>query len=190
MSVNLLDIVKKNLGLHKIKKVDPNLQVVKNKDEYKMEQAILPAILAGIYNLARNEEGLNNLATAQPDSWTAVIFGQNTETVVEKISKYCSASIEEVKSKMNLTATEAIEVIRKEASGKKNALKAIIHSQRNNILPFLPADLQLGYLLNDNTIDDRTNKMQGPLSSLMHKIESGFSGNETIEEANSKHDFF
>jgi hypothetical protein len=29
--------------------------------------------------------------------------------------------------------------------------------------------------LQDETIDDRTNKMEGPISNLMHNIEKGFS---------------
>jgi hypothetical protein len=40
----------------------------------------------------------------------------------------------------------------------------------------LPAAMQLGYLLNDNAMDDRTNKMEGPVSSFMHTIENKLSG--------------
>ena len=31
-------------------------------------------------------------------------------------------------------------------------------------------------LLNDDSLDDRTNKMEGPISNLMHTIENKFSG--------------
>jgi hypothetical protein len=40
----------------------------------------------------------------------------------------------------------------------------------------LPPALQMGDLLNDNTMDDRTNKMEGPISSMMHSIENKLSG--------------
>jgi hypothetical protein len=56
-----------------------------------------------------------------------------------------------------------------------------MHNQRNNILPFLPAELQMGELLHDNTLDDRTNKMEGPVSSIMRAIGGGFS-NEDAEK--------
>ena len=48
--------------------------------------------------------------------------------------------------------------------------------QRHNILVYLPAALQLGDLLNDNAMDDRTNKMEGPVSNFMHNIENKLSG--------------
>ena len=53
-----------------------------------------------------------------------------------------------------------------------------MHGQRNNILPFLPAELQMGELLHDNTLDDRTNKMEGPVSSIIRAIGGGFSNGE------------
>jgi hypothetical protein len=38
--------------------------------------------------------------------------------------------------------------------------------------------MQLGRLLEDDSLDDRTNKMEGPISNFMHSIENKFSGNE------------
>jgi len=34
----------------------------------------------------------------------------------------------------------------------------------------------MGDILNDDTLDDRTNKMEGPISNFMHSIENKFSG--------------
>jgi hypothetical protein len=48
--------------------------------------------------------------------------------------------------------------------------------QRHHILVYLPASLQLGELLNDSGMDDQTNKMEGPISNLVHNIENKFSG--------------
>ncbi|MEO7924436.1 MAG: hypothetical protein ABIR30_12220 [Chitinophagaceae bacterium] len=46
-----------------------------------------------------------------------------------------------------------------------------MNDQRHNILVYLPAALNLGDLLKDESLDDRTNKMEGPVSNFMHKIE-------------------
>ena len=48
-------------------------------------------------------------------------------------------------------------------------------NQRTQILTRLPAALNMGELLQDSTIDDQTNKMEGPMSGLMHGIEKIFS---------------
>ena len=43
-------------------------------------------------------------------------------------------------------------------------------------------------LLEDNTMDDRMNKMEGPVSSFMHKIETIFTSRESQEAADKKKD--
>jgi len=53
MSINLLEIVQKNLGYPTLQKIDPNTQVVvaddKKPDEDKFSQAAIPAVLAAFY---------------------------------------------------------------------------------------------------------------------------------------------
>jgi hypothetical protein len=51
-----------------------------------------------------------------------------------------------------------------------------MNSQRHNILVYLPAALNIGDVLNDEGLDDKTNKMEGPVSNFMHKIENTLSG--------------
>ena len=55
-------------------------------------------------------------------------------------------------------------------------IRLFMSSQRHNILVHLPAALQLGDFLHDNAMDDRTNKMEGPVSNVMHTIENKLSG--------------
>ena len=50
--------------------------------------------------------------------------------------------------------------------------------QRSNILKHLPAELHAGELLNDPAMDDSTNKMEGPMSGMMHTIEKIFSSSK------------
>jgi hypothetical protein len=46
-----------------------------------------------------------------------------------------------------------------------------MNSQRHSILSHLPAAMKMGDVLNEETFDDRTNKMEGPVSSFLHRIE-------------------
>ncbi len=63
-------------------------------------------------------------------------------------------------------------------------VKNFLTGQRHNILLYLDPALQLGKYIEDDTIDDSTNKMEGPVSGLMHKIGQIFSesGNDKKEE--------
>jgi hypothetical protein len=81
----------------------------------------------------------------------------------------------------NEAASETTRLIREEVKNDNSnlAIQQLVESQRNLFLPYLSDALQVGLLLGDGPIDDRTNKMEGPISSLMHSIESGFNGNES-----------
>jgi hypothetical protein len=85
---------------------------------------------------------------------------------------------------MNVIATETIAAMKEQldANADIKAVKTFFLNQRNNILPYLPTELNLGELLEDNTIDDNTNKMEGPISSLMNSIGSAFSNPVTEED--------
>lgn len=65
-------------------------------------------------------------------------------------------------------------------------VKIFFKSQINNILLYLPPTLHIGELLHDNTLDDNTNKMEGPISSLINRIGDAFSTPVTEDEVNKK----
>ena len=58
---------------------------------------------------------------------------------------------------------------------KENSLVDLLTNERHKILISLSPGLQAGKLFNDESIDDNTNKMEGPLSILLNKIEDVFS---------------
>ena len=58
---------------------------------------------------------------------------------------------------------------------KEKFLEDLLSNERHKILPCLPPGLKTGRLFNDETIDDNTNKMEGPVSSLINKIKDVFS---------------
>ena len=183
MTTNIIEVVQKNLETSKLKKVDPNIQETKNKymqdESEKLAQAGVSAVLTGFYSFLGNEEGGKALLSAEPaEEWLPILFKDKSAEVVEKVSRYAGVSTEISQSYMTEVAHEAASSIKQlsgtDASPEK--VKAYMQGQRHNILVVLPAALQLGDLLGNDSLDDRTNKMEGPISNFIHKIENTFSG--------------
>lgn len=86
---------------------------------------------------------------------------------MEAIAAYSGHTTEYTIPKLNSIAKEAISLISEQVkTGTIMDVKRLLADSRNDVLPFLPASMQIGVLLNDDTLDDRTNKMEGPISSL------------------------
>jgi len=183
MMTNIVEIVQNDLGFPAIEKVDPNSQEARTTEykssREKLAQSAIPAVLAGFFSLTRNDSGCNYVLTGvAPRNWLDTIFGNKKDKAVEKISHYAGISMKDAASNMEDIARDTVTILHETAGEKPTAekLKSYMSSQRHNILIYLPAALQLGELLNDNAMDDRTNKMEGPVSSLMHSIENKLSG--------------
>ena len=195
MAINILEELVKKMNLPALKKVDPNTQQVEVKTdeerEHKLMQAIAPAAVAGIYDAARSEEGLSYLAgSAVSQDWLALLFGNNAPGVKQRIADYTHNSPNDVQIHFNTIATIAVEILRMNTSGDDNkvSVRDLAGSQRDWFLPYLPAELKIGSSLEDDTMDDRMNKMEGPVSSLMHKVETMFTGQESKESADRERD--
>jgi len=194
MSVNLLEELKKRLDLPDIKKVDPNSQQVEVKTEkekeFRLTQAIVPAAVAGVYDCARSEKGLAFLAgNDTPPDWLTLFFGNNADGVLKNLENYTGNSAESIRTHFNSVSAEAVKILREHAAGedRQASIRNIAGMQRKLFLPYLPAELHIGALLEDETMDDRMNKMEGPVSGFMHRVENIF-GRESRDEANKKRD--
>jgi hypothetical protein len=182
---NIIETIQKNLDYPAVKKIDPNIQ--ETTDNYKqtkvekLAQAAIPAVLAGLYRLSRKNDCAEQIIHLQANNNAGLlpqIFDGQENTAVEKVARYGDASETEVKNHMEIIAGEAIRLIRKEVGENANGVKvkSYLSDQRHNVLSYLPAAMQFRDLLDDDTLDDRTNKMEGPVSNLMHKIEDKLSG--------------
>lgn len=185
MPINLLETLQTQLGYPALQKIDPNTQVVKENintpDEHRFSQAALTAVLTALYNYSHTDIGAEKIRTSSTaTTWADLIFTDNQQSVVKRIGDYANYTSENVITRLNSIATVAVTIFQEQlpADATMHHVKKFMHTQRNNILPFLPADLQLGELLHDNTLDDRTNKMEGPVSSMMRAIGDGFSNGE------------
>ncbi len=189
MSVNLLELVQQNLGYPALQKIDPNTQKMvideQTPDEDKFSQAAIPAVLTGLYKYVQSDEGA--AAFLQSDdgtNWMNKIFDDNKKEAIQTISAYTKQPGEVPKAKMNAIATEAVKIVKENlpADAAIKDVKVFFNDQKNNILLYLPAALNMGELLHEDALDDGTNKMEGPVSSLIKNIGDAFSGSTTGEE--------
>ncbi|HMR92157.1 MAG TPA: hypothetical protein PKC69_07575 [Chitinophagaceae bacterium] len=187
MPENIIEAIRGSMNLPPLTKIDPNDQEPKHAEGLsipeRLAQAALPAVMAGFFRYTRTDNGCNTiLAGGHGQTWLQEIFENKKEEAVQKVADYAGTTTDEAESLMEDIAQEAVLIIHQTMDNKHTAekLREYIGGQRHNILVYLPAAMQMGYLLEDNSIDDRTNKMEGPVSSLMHKIgDSLTKGDET-----------
>lgn len=182
MSINLLETVQKNLNYPPLQKIDPNTQRVviddSTPDEDKFSQAAIPAVLTALYRFVQSDDGAETfLRGDNSTNWVSKIFDDHKQEAVQTISAYALQSKADPIAKMNAIANETVNVVKAKlpAGADIKELKLFFSNQRSNILLYLPAALNMGDLLHDETLDDNTNKMEGPISSLMQSIGNAFS---------------
>ena len=191
MSINLLEKVQQNLHYPTVQKIDPNTQLIANNnseiEEDKFSQVAIPAVLTGLYKFSTTEEGAKEILKADyTTNWVNKIFDENNRQVIEDIAAKLNKPKDVAVEQMNGIADEAIKLVHEnlpETATEKDVMQ-FFSNQVNNFLPYLPASLHMGNALNDTSLDDNTNKMQGPISSLMHSIGNAFSTPETKEDTN------
>ncbi|MEO8174850.1 MAG: hypothetical protein ABI581_17260 [Sediminibacterium sp.] len=181
MSIQITEEVQRRLSFPSLQKIDPNTE---SKDQeihemiFPLTQAAIMTALAGLYKITRTTEGsVRLLLTGKSTGWLNEVYGENLQSTYEQVALYTHSSINEVQKLVKQVADTSILILHEQLAGNISAesFTNFMSSQRDNILAYLPAGLHLGELLHDPSIDDNTNKMEGPVSSLMHKIENIFS---------------
>jgi hypothetical protein len=179
MSINIAEEVQKRLQYPPLQKINPNTQSAEeNKIHYAVTQAAVLTALAGLYKITRTTEGcVRLLLTGRTAAWLEDVYGDNLDKTLEQVADYANTPVAEVEKLVRASADSAIVILHEQLANNINvgSFKNFMSGQRNHILVYLPAGLQLGEMLHDPTLDDNTNKMEGPVSSLMHKIEGIFS---------------
>ena len=191
MAINIIEAIQQSLGAPELQKIDPNTQEVKRPENITAEnyiwQAAIPTVLLGLYKFSGDETGNAAIVNGTLSlNLLGSIFGEKKDAVIESVANYTGNTTEYAAEKMELVADTAIHLIQKNITGdvSDSAVKTFLINQRNNILVYLPAELQIGKVLGDNTIDDRTNKMEGPMSSHMHWLEKFFPSTDRKKEEN------
>ena len=180
MSINIAEEVQERLQFPPLQKIDPNTENTRqetNEMVYPATQAAVMVAVAGLYKLTRTTEGSVKLLSSGKHAWLKEVYAENYQQTLLHVSKYTSGSIEEIESLVDKSADTAVLILHEQLAGNVNAESVMnfMSGQRDQLLVYLPAGLQLGDMLKDPMLDDNTNKMEGPVSSLMHKIENIFS---------------
>jgi len=177
---NLILHIQKNLGYPELHKIDPNTQDVKPDEKifgtHTNAQAAIPAVICGICSRLNSSEGVELIMAANHQNSIDMIFGKEKTELINRIAEYSNTSNEVVCQECEHVANEAVRLIKEHlpGTGSPGDIAFFLNEQRANALLYLPASIQLGRLINDNQLDDRTHKMQGPVSSLMHVVEKQF----------------
>jgi hypothetical protein len=176
MGTNIIEAIQKNLGYQPLKKVDPNMQEIKGAKktaaEDKLSQAAIPAVLAAMIKYSDGKDGINLLSDEHKD-WLGIIYSGKENEAIKKVAGYAGVSDGEAERHMENISDEAVRIIKDEVrTPDAEKLRQYMNSQRHNVLGHLPAAMNMGDFLNEETFDDRTNKMEGPVSGFLHRIEN------------------
>jgi hypothetical protein len=182
--MNIIETIQKNLGFVTLKKIDPNTQEITGRDidmgNSALAQASIPAILLGIYNNLEQNPDLSML-DLQEGKKLERVFGKCTDIVVKKIIEY--SKIKDIHSLQQLEhiATESMRVVKEKAGEGANeiSIRKFVAMNKPDTLLYLPPSLGLGDILQNNNLDDRTGKMEGPMSNLTHRLEKIFNTSDS-----------
>jgi hypothetical protein len=178
--MNIIETVQKNLGFNALKKIDPNTQETKGKEtdmgNDAVAQAGIPAILLGIYNNLEQNPDLGLLEGEQQGNLLEKIFGKAKDTVVKRINEFSKIRDNHNEQSLEHIAAECMRVVKEEIGKPANetTIGIFVAKHKSETLLYLPPSLELGQVFQNENLDDRTGKMEGPVSSFMHSVEKTF----------------
>jgi len=176
---NLIESVQRHLALARLEKESPNNQKTDKPGNRfhpeKLDQACVSSVLAGIYQFTREQEEAAKLLMPKMNrTWLEVIFHKYPSKLEQRIVDYTECASNIIRQHLYAVAQRAVLEIKNAigpaATGRE--VKSYLTSQRMAILTRLPAELEVGSLLHNTTLDDATNKMHGPFSDFMHWVET------------------
>lgn len=185
--MNIIQRVQQVTGQAPVHKVNPNTQTpeaeLHDNSAELLSQGAIPVALMGLYKYTRDADHAQKLVggnISTSTNWSDELFGRQAAEITRRVADYAHVGTNRAQAAINSAADSAITIARNEAGSHAtgNSIATFFKTHRTEILQYLPPALQLGYIINDNTIDDRTNKMEGPVSGLMHSIENIFSDSD------------
>ena len=179
MAIDLIEQVRNQLGYKPLPKIDPNTQEPASNEAPDVGNAAIPAVLAGFYKRTRSEEAASKILNSKDENVLQELFCEHTNEVIESVANYSRVPPEAAKTEMQKVVFAVQEVLQNHLKETKGStVMTFFTTQRSNILKHLPVELHMGELINDPAMDDRTNKMEGPMSGMMHTIEKIFSSSK------------
>lgn len=150
----------------------------------KLMQSAMAAALVVLYKFSRSERGAEYLTNTNPEQihLRDLTAGKELE-LAEHIANSSGADVKQSSAMTLAVVREALHFVRRELKDNFSStnLQTYFGAQRQEILGHLPPELGLGEIMGDDTLDDRTNKMEGPVSGLAHAIQNMFSSSGTTK---------
>ena len=179
--MNIIETIQKNLGFNPLQKIDPNTQQTAGQSAIgnnALAQAGIPAILLGIYNQLESDPFITDLD--QEGNLLEKIFGKSKDTVVKRIAEYSKIKDHHGVQELEHIASESIRVLKESlgANATEPAIRSFVSKNKPDTLLYLPPSLELGTIFQNNNLDDRTGKMEGPVSSFMRTVEKAFNSTD------------
>jgi hypothetical protein len=177
--MNIIETVQKNLGLMPLKKINPNTQEISGEPvdmgNAALAQAGVPAILIGIYNRLEIDPDFSSL-DGDPGRLLETIFGKSKDIVIKQITAYSKVKDEHSAQELEHIASESIRVVKEKigVGANEHSVRNFVSANKPDALLYLPPSLELGTILRNNNLDDRTGKMEGPVSNLVRHVEKIF----------------
>lgn len=151
MSTHLVELLRQELGVAELQRVDP--QSGDTDKEYQLRgeqlaQASIPLVLYGLCVLAKSNDDANMIAFSHlPGNSLQAIFNNSTEEVVHKVSEYAMTPQAETFAFLVKTAEQAFTLVREETGGDTIMFQELMEQQEEEVLSFLPRTLQLNAVL-------------------------------------------
>ena len=178
--MNLPEQLQEYLHYPKLQLIDVNTGLPEHEEVFDAPgQAVLIAFLTGLYAGTRSKEAAAAIAVLKDADQLLKSIFENENEILNTISAFTKQPVDISKNKLTEVSKGFIAYLQQhipaEELNKEGYLQGLMTTQRHEILRYLPTGLRLGDSLKDETLEDKSNKMEGPISSLMHKIESSFS---------------
>lgn len=178
--MNLSQDLQEFLKYPELQKINATTGLPENEKLYDIvSQSVLIIFLTGLYEASRTKEDAEVIKQQQNAKGLLDKMFKNKAAALTHIAEFTKKSEKYINTKLEEVAGGYLQVIQQSkyaaAFKKEKSLEDLLSNERHKILPCLPPGLKTGKLFNDETIDDNTNKMEGPVSSLMNKIEDVFS---------------
>lgn len=181
--MNLSQDLQEYLHYPVLQKMDATTGHPENEELYDIiSQSVLIVFLTGLYKATRTKEDAEEIHKQQNAKGLLDQMFEDKTTVLTVVAEFTKKPEDFINTKLEEVASSYLQMINQSdyvtALQKENSLEAIMSSERHKILSCLPPGLKAGKLFSDESIDDNTNKMDGPISSLMNKIGDIFSSGD------------
>lgn len=178
--MNLSQDLQAFLNYPVLQKIDSSTELPENEDLYDaVSQSVLIIFLTGMYKATRTKLNAEEIQKQQNSKDLLDKIFENKAAVLTVIADFTKRKENFINSQLETVANGYLKLINQSNYAvelkKENSLEDLLTSERHKILLCLSPKLYAGKLFNDESLDYNTNKMEGPLSFLLNKIEDVFS---------------